>query len=259
LNTIAEGMNLKEQIKRDRLPRHVAMIMDGNGRWAQKKGGERLFGHRNAVESVRQVVEAAGELGVEYLTLYAFSTENWSRPKAEIDGLMALLTSTIAKETSKLNENNVRLLVIGNMADLPGSVQRHLMQAVNLTSGNTGLQLVLGLSYSGRWEITHAVRQMCRDAASGKIDPESIDSCLLESYLATSFMPDPDLLIRTSGERRISNFLLWQLAYTELYFTPVLWPDYRKEHFYEAIIDYQRRERRFGKVNENPRAVTLNN
>jgi undecaprenyl pyrophosphate synthase len=163
LNTIAERMNLKEQIKRDRLPRHVAMIMDGNGRWAQKKGGERLFGHRNAVESVRQVVEAAGELGVEYLTLYAFSTENWSRPKAEIDGLMALLTSTIAKETSKLNENNVRLLVIGNMADLPGSVQRHLMQAVNLTSGNTGLQLVLGLSYSGRWEITHAVRQMCRN------------------------------------------------------------------------------------------------
>jgi undecaprenyl diphosphate synthase len=252
-------MNLKEQIKRDPMPRHVAMIMDGNGRWAQKKGGERLFGHRHSVESVRQVVEAAGELGVEFLTLYAFSTENWSRPKAEIDGLMALLTSTISKEASKLNENNVRLLVIGNIADLPGSVQRHLMQAVNLTSGNTGLQLVLGLSYSGRWEITSAVKQMCRDAASGKIDPDSIDSCMLESYLATSFMPDPDLLIRTSGERRISNFLLWQLAYTELYFTPVLWPDYRKEHFYEAIIDYQRRERRFGKVNEKPRAVTLNN
>jgi len=241
------------------MPRHVALIMDGNGRWAQKKGGERLFGHRHSVESVRQVVEAAGELGVEFLTLYAFSTENWSRPKAEIDGLMALLTSTISKEASKLNENNVRLLVIGNIADLPGSVQRHLMQAVNLTSGNTGLQLVLGLSYSGRWEITSAVKQMCRDAASGKIDPDSIDSCMLESYLATSFMPDPDLLIRTSGERRISNFLLWQLAYTELYFTPVLWPDYRKEHFYEAIIDYQRRERRFGKVNEKPRAVTLNN
>ncbi len=252
-------MILKDQIDRERLPRHIAMIMDGNGRWAQKKGGERLFGHRNGVESVRQVVEAAGELGVEYLTLYAFSTENWKRPKAEIDGLMTLLTNTIAKETSKLNENNVRLLVIGNIADLPGSVQKHLMQSVKLTSQNTGLSLVLGLSYSGRWEITNAVRQMCLDAASGKIDPDSVDSGILESYMATSFMPDPELLIRTSGERRISNFLLWQLAYTELYFTPVLWPDYRKEHFYEAIIDFQRRERRFGKVDEKPRAVTLNN
>jgi undecaprenyl diphosphate synthase len=252
-------MSLKEQIKREGLPRHVAMIMDGNGRWAQKKGGERLFGHRNGVESVRQVVEAAGELGVEYLTLYAFSTENWKRPRAEIEGLMTLLTNTIANETRKLNENNVRLLVIGNIADLPKGVQRHLMDAVKLTSQNTGLQLVLGLSYSGRWEITDAVKQMCRDARSGKLDPDSIDSCLLESYMATSFMPDPELLIRTSGERRISNFLLWQLAYTELYFTPVLWPDYRKEHFYEAIIDFQRRERRFGKVNERSRAITLNN
>jgi undecaprenyl diphosphate synthase len=252
-------MNLKDQIKRDRLPRHIAMIMDGNGRWARKKGRERLFGHRNGVESIRQAVEAAGELGVEYLTLYAFSTENWNRPSAEIDGLMTLLTSTITKETSKLNENNVRLLVIGNIADLPASVQKHLMKAVKLTSGNTGLQLVLGLSYSGRWEITDAVKKLCRDAVSGKIDPESVDACMVESYLATSFMPDPELLIRTSGEKRISNFLLWQLAYTELYFTPVLWPDYRKEHFYEAIIDYQRRERRFGKVNEKPRAVSLNN
>jgi undecaprenyl diphosphate synthase len=252
-------MDLKHQIQREHLPRHIAMIMDGNGRWAQKKGGERLFGHRNGVESVRQVVEAAGELGVEYLTLYAFSTENWSRPKAEIDGLMNLLTSTISRETKKLIENNVRLLVIGNISDLPKSVQKHLMQAVKSTSGNTGLQLVLGLSYSGRWEITDAVKKMCRDAASGKIDPDSVDSCLLESYLATSFMPDPELLIRTSGERRISNFLLWQLAYTELYFTPVLWPDYRKEHFYEAIIDFQRRERRFGKVSEKPRALSVNN
>jgi undecaprenyl diphosphate synthase len=252
-------MNLKEQIEKDRLPRHVAMIMDGNGRWAQKKGGERLFGHRNGVESVRAVVEAAGELGVEYLTLYAFSTENWSRPKAEIEGLMALLTTTIVRETKKLNENNVRLLIIGNIADLPPKVQKHLQQAVETTSKNTGLKLVLGLSYSGRWEITDAVKQMCRDAASGQLDPEGIDSHQLESYLTTSTMPDPELLIRTSGERRISNFLLWQLAYTELYFTPVLWPDYRKEHFYEAIIDYQRRERRFGKVNEKNRAVTLNN
>jgi len=252
-------MKLKEQINRNRLPRHIAMIMDGNGRWAQKKGGERLFGHRNGVESVRQVVEAAGELGVEYLTLYAFSTENWRRPRTEIDGLMALLTNTISNETKKLNENNVRLLVIGNIADLPKSVQKHLMQSMDFLSGNTGLTLVLALSYSGRWEITDAIKRMCNDAKSGKLDPDSIDSRLLESYLTTSFMPDPELLIRTSGERRISNFLLWQLAYTELYFTPVLWPDYRKEHFYEAIIDFQRRERRFGKVSEKTRVTTMNN
>ena len=252
-------MNLKEQIRRDRLPRHIAMIMDGNGRWAQKKGGERLFGHRNGVESVRQVVEAAGELGVEYLTLYAFSTENWRRPRTEIDGLMTLLTNTIANETKKLNDNNVRLLVIGNITDLPKSVQKRLMQSVDFLSGNTGLTLVLALSYSGRWEITEAIKRMCNEVKSGKLDPENVDSMLLESYLATSFMPDPELLIRTSGERRISNFLLWQLAYTELYFTPVLWPDYRKEHFYEAIIDFQRRERRFGKVSEKNRAITVNN
>ncbi len=252
-------MNLKEQIIGDRVPRHIAMIMDGNGRWAQRKGGERLFGHRNGVESVRQVVEAAGELGVEYLTLYAFSTENWRRPRTEIDGLMTLLTNTISNETKKLNENNVRLLVIGNTTDLPKNVQKHLMLSVKFLSENTGLTLVLALSYSGRWEITEMVKRMCNDVKSGKIDPDSIDSCLLESYLATSFMPDPELLIRTSGERRISNFLLWQLAYTEMYFTPVLWPDYRKEHFYEAIIDFQRRERRFGKVSEKRRAITVNN
>jgi len=251
-------MKLSEQIDKKRLPRHVAMIMDGNGRWAQKKGGERLFGHRNGVESVRQVVEAAGELGVEYLTLYAFSTENWRRPRTEIDGLMTLLTNTISNETKKLNENNVRLLVIGNVTDLPKSVQKHLMNSVKSLSGNTGLTLVLALSYSGRWELTDAVKRMCVDAKSGKLDTDHIDACLIESYLATSFMPDPELLIRTSGERRISNFLLWQLAYTELYFTPVLWPDYRKEHFYEAIIDFQRRERRFGKVSEKLRAITFN-
>ena len=251
-------MNLSEQIDKRRLPKHIAMIMDGNGRWAQRKGGERIFGHRNGVESVRQVVEAAGELGVEYLTLYAFSTENWKRPRKEIDGLMTLLTNTITNETKKLNENNVRLLVIGNITDLPKSVQRHLTQSMNSLSGNTGLTLVLALSYSGRWEITNAVKQMCVDAKSGKLDPDQIDACHVESYLATASIPDPELLIRTSGERRISNFLLWQLAYTELYFTPVLWPDYRKEHFYEAIIDFQRRERRFGKVIEKPRVFTNN-
>ena len=251
-------MNLSEQIDKRRLPQHIAMIMDGNGRWAQRKGGERIFGHRNGVESVRQVVEAAGELGVEFLTLYAFSTENWKRPHKEIDGLMTLLTNTITNETKRLNENNVRLLVIGNITDLPKSVQRHLTQSMNSLSGNTGLTLVLALSYSGRWEITNAVKQMCVDAKSGKLDPDHIDACLLETYLATASIPDPELLIRTSGERRISNFLLWQLAYTELYFTPVLWPDYRKEHFYEAIIDFQRRERRFGKVSEKPRVFTNN-
>jgi undecaprenyl diphosphate synthase len=251
-------MNLSEQIDKRRLPKHIAMIMDGNGRWAQRKGGERIFGHRNGVESVRQVVEAAGELGVEYLTLYAFSTENWKRPRKEIDGLMTLLTNTITNETKRLNENNVRLLVIGNITDLPKSVQRRLTQSMNSLSGNTGLTLVLALSYSGRWEITEAVKRMCVDAKSGKLDPDHIDACLVETYLATTSMPDPELLIRTSGERRISNFLLWQLAYTELYFTPVLWPDYRKEHFYEAIIDFQRRERRFGKVSEKPRVFTNN-
>ncbi len=251
-------MNLSEQIDKRRLPQHIAMIMDGNGRWAQRKGGERIFGHRNGVESVRQVVEAAGELGVEFLTLYAFSTENWKRPHKEIDGLMTLLTNTITNETKRLNENNVRLLVIGNITDLPKSVQRHLTQSMNSLSGNTGLTLVLALSYSGRWEITNAVKQMCVDAKSGKLDPDHIDACLVETYLATASIPDPELLIRTSGERRISNFLLWQLAYTELYFTPVLWPDYRKEHFYEAIIDFQRRERRFGKVSEKPRVFTNN-
>jgi undecaprenyl diphosphate synthase len=251
-------MNLSEQIDKRRLPKHIAMIMDGNGRWAQRKGVERIFGHRNGVESVRQVVEAAGELGVEYLTLYAFSTENWKRPHKEIDGLMTLLTNTISNETKRLNENNVRLLVIGNITDLPKSVQRHLTQSMNSLSGNTGLTLVLALSYSGRWEITNAVKQMCVDAKSGKLDPDQIDACQVETYLATASMPDPELLIRTSGERRISNFLLWQLAYTELYFTPVLWPDYRKKHFYEAIIDYQRRERRFGKVSEKPRVFTNN-
>ena len=251
-------MNLKQQIDRNSLPRHVAIIMDGNGRWAEKKGGERIFGHRNGVESVRKVVEAAGELGVEYLTLYAFSTENWNRPRTEIDALMALLTRAITNETNKLNENNVRLLIIGNVSDLPKSVHKQLMQSVEFLSENKGLTLVLALSYSGRWEITDAVKRMMDDAASGKLDPDLVDSNLLESYLATSFMPDPELLIRTSGERRISNFLLWQLAYTELYFTPVLWPDYSKEHFYEAIIDFQRRERRFGKVSKKTGAL-LNN
>ena len=229
------GMNRKEQIDRNSLPRHVAIIMDGNGRWAEKRGGERIFGHRNGVESVRKVVEAAGELGVEYLTLYAFSTENWNRPRAEIEALMTLLTTAISNETNKLNENNVRLLVIGNTADLPKSVHKKLMKSVDFLSKNKGLTLVLALSYSGRWELTDAVRKMVSDAASGKLDPDQVDSTLVESYLSTSFMPDPELLIRTSGERRISNFLLWQLAYTGLYFTPVLCPIIARSIFMKPL------------------------
>ncbi|HDR67826.1 MAG TPA: isoprenyl transferase [Bacteroidaceae bacterium] len=252
-------MNLKEQINKERLPKHVAVIMDGNGRWARKKGNERLYGHKNAVDSVRQTVEAAGELGIEYLTLYAFSTENWNRPRSEIEGLMSLLASTLKNETEKLNKNNVRLLVIGNINDLPEFVTKHLLRAVEITSGNTGLKLVLALSYSGRWEITDTVKKMCEDARKGKLDPGHINASVFESYMDSSSIPDPELLIRTSGEKRISNFLLWQLAYTELYFTSVLWPDYRKEHFYKAIIDYQRRDRRFGMVSQQSKTVTVNN
>ncbi|MCB0841045.1 MAG: isoprenyl transferase [Bacteroidetes bacterium] len=241
-------MALKEQINQKKIPRHIAVIMDGNGRWAAQHGHQRIFGHRNGIESVRQTVEAAGELGIEYLTLYSFSTENWKRPKAEINGLMYLLGKAIANETQKLHQNNVRLQVIGNMNDLPPKLQQQLRQSIDTLSKNTGLTLVLALSYSGRWEISEAMQQIAHEVQKGNIDPENIDSALIESFLHTSSIPDPELLIRTSGEQRISNFLLWQLAYTELHFTPVLWPDFRKEHFYEAILDFQKRERRFGKV-----------
>ena len=241
-------MALKEQINQKKIPRHIAVIMDGNGRWAAQHGHQRIFGHRNGIESVRQTVEAAGELGIEYLTLYSFSTENWKRPKAEINGLMYLLGKAIANETQKLHQNNVRLQVIGNMNDLPPKLQQQLRQSIDTLSKNTGLTLVLALSYSGRWEISEAMQQIAHEVQKGNIDPENIDSALIESFLHTSSIPDPELLIRTSGEQRISNFLLWQLAYTELHFIPVLWPDFRKEHFYEAILDFQKRERRFGKV-----------
>ena len=241
-------MALKEQINQKKIPRHIAVIMDGNGRWAAQHGHQRIFGHRNGIESVRQTVEAAGELGIEYLTLYSFSTENWKRPKAEINGLMYLLGKAIANETQKLHQNNVRLQVIGNMNDLPPKLQQQLRQSIDTLSKNTGLTLVLALSYSGRWEISEAMQQIAHEVQKGNIDPENIDSALIGSFLHTSSIPDPELLIRTSGEQRISNFLLWQLAYTELHFTPVLWPDFRKEHFYEAILDFQKRERRFGKV-----------
>jgi len=238
---------LKDRINKDKLPRHIAIIMDGNGRWAQKRGNQRIFGHRNAIDAVRDTVEAAAELGVEYLTMYAFSTENWKRPKMEIDALMSLLVSTINSETKTLTTNNVRLLTIGNTASLPQGVQEQLRNALETTANNTGLKLVLALSYGARWEILHAVKKLVSDIQSARLEEKDIDQAF-EKYLDTSGIPDPELLIRTSGEFRISNFLLWQIAYTELYFTETLWPDFRRENLYEAILSYQCRERRFGKT-----------
>ncbi len=238
---------LKDRINKDKLPRHIAIIMDGNGRWAQKRGNQRIFGHRNAIDAVRDTVEAAAELGIEYLTMYAFSTENWKRPKMEIDALMSLLVSTINSETKTLTTNNVRLLTIGNTASLPQGVQEQLRTALETTANNTGLKLVLALSYGARWEILHAVKKLVSDVQSARLDKNDIDQAF-EKYLDTAGIPDPELLIRTSGEFRISNFLLWQIAYTELYFTETLWPDFRRENLYEAILSYQCRERRFGKT-----------
>lgn len=233
-----------------RIPRHVAIIMDGNGRWAKRHGLARMFGHRQGVETVHRITEMAAEIGVEYLTLYAFSTENWNRPKEEVDALMALLVDTIAKETPTLMKNNVRLMTIGDLSRLPELARQRFEECIAQTAPNTGLNLVLALSYSSRWEITHAMREMARDVQSGKLFPASINEQTINNYLTTKGMPDPDLLIRTSGELRISNFLLWQLAYAELYFTDCLWPDFTKEEFVAAIKDYQHRERRFGKTSE---------
>ena len=234
----------------DRLPRHVAIIMDGNGRWATEKGEDRLFGHFNGVESVRNIVEGCAELGIEYLTLYAFSTENWDRPQDEVRGLMELLVDTIRQEVSTLNKNNIRLHVIGNFEMLPEHARKELNDAIEDTKKNTGLNLVMALSYSSRWELTNAMQRMAYDVKSGKLDPKNIDQNTWQEYLCTGKFPDPELMIRTSGEYRISNFLLYQLAYSELYFTDTLWPDFRKENLYEAIIDYQHRERRFGKTGQ---------
>ena len=222
--------------------------MDGNGRWAEEKGQERLYGHYHGVESVRNIVEGCAELGVEYLTLYAFSTENWDRPRAEVDGLMSLLVDTIRKEVPILNKNNIRMHMIGNMEMLPADAQKALDEAIDMTSHNTGLNLIMALSYSSRWELVNAVKNIGIDVKAGKIDPETIDQQMLQQYLNTSKFPDPELMIRTSGEYRISNFLLYQLAYAELYFTNTRWPDFRKENLYEAILDFQFRERRFGKT-----------
>jgi len=233
-----------------RLPKHIAIIMDGNGRWAKEKGQDRLFGHLHGVESVRNIVEGCAELGIGYLTLYAFSTENWDRPAYEVEGLMELLVETIRKEVPVLNKNNIRLHVIGDMAMLPQNARLELAEAITETSINTGLNLVMALSYSSRWELVNAVQNIALDITKGKLKLEGISSEVFEKYLTTSGFPDPELMIRTSGEHRISNFLLYQLAYAELYFTDTRWPDFRKDNLYEAIIDYQNRERRFGKTSE---------
>jgi undecaprenyl diphosphate synthase len=229
-----------------KLPRHIAIIMDGNGRWAQEQGQDRLFGHFHGVESVRNIVEGCSDLGIKFLTLYTFSTENWDRPQNEVNGLMELMAETIRKEVPLLNKNNIHLHVIGDLQLLPEYAMKELSEAMEMTSANTGLNLILALSYSSRWELVNAVKKIAFDVKEGKIQPEEVDQILLEKYLVTSDFPDPELMIRTSGEFRISNFLLYQLAYAELYFTNTRWPDFRKENLYEAIVDFQKRERRYG-------------
>ena len=243
----------KEQIISERLPQHVAIIMDGNGRWAKKQGLARMFGHKQGVEVVHNITEAAAELGLRYMTLYTFSTENWNRPKEEVDALMTLLVDTIAKETPTLMKNNVRLLTIGDLDRLPEAAHKKFLGCIEQTAGNTGLSLVIALSYSARWEIVNAMRNAVTAAQKGELRPEDVNEELVSDLMSTKGIPDPDLLIRTSGELRISNFLLWQLAYSELYFTDCLWPEFTTEEFYKAIVDYQHRERRFGKTSEQIR------
>jgi undecaprenyl diphosphate synthase len=242
--------SIKEHIDLNNLPRHIAVIMDGNGRWAKKKGAMRIFGHRNAIQAVRDVTEGCGEMGIKYLTLYAFSTENWGRPKEEVEGLMELLVNTLKQEIKTLMDNQVKLKTIGDTSHLPEDCQKNLVWAMDMTKNNTGLTLIIALSYSGRWELVEAIRAISEKVATGKINTSEISEAMVSANLQTANIPDPELLIRTSGEMRISNFLLWQIAYTELYITPTLWPDFRKENLYEAIWAYQQRERRFGKTSE---------
>jgi len=243
-------MSYKEQIDKSRLPRHIAIIMDGNGRWAKKQGLARMFGHKQGVEAVHNITVEATKLGIEYLTLYTFSTENWNRPKEEVDALMTLLVDTIVKETPTLMQNNVRLQTIGDIERLPEGTRHKFLGCIEQTSKNTGLTMVIALSYSARWEIIEAMRKAVRQAQEGALRAEDINEQFVSSLMTTADMPDPDLLIRTSGEYRISNFLLWQLAYSELYFTDCLWPEFTAEEFCKAIVDYQKRERRFGKTSE---------
>jgi undecaprenyl diphosphate synthase len=238
------------EIDKTRIPTHVAVIMDGNGRWAKQKGKNRIFGHKNGVKSVRETIEAAAEIGVKYLTLYAFSTENWNRPKDEVSGLMELLVLTINKEIKTLMENDIALQAIGDLKSLPSLCYKELMRAIEKTSKNKKMTLVLALSYSSKWEILNAVKTLAKEVEKKNISAEDIDEETFNKHLCTASIPDPELLIRTSGEHRISNFLLWQIAYAELYFTEKLWPDFRKPDFYQAIADFQKRERRFGKTSE---------
>jgi undecaprenyl diphosphate synthase len=243
-------MSFKNLIDPTKLPSHICIIMDGNGRWARKQGKIRTFGHQNGVAAVRDTVEAAAELGIQYLSLYAFSTENWKRPRWEVDALMELLIATIHKETKTLMENNISLHAIGDLESLPKKCHKQLFETINTTASNTRMTLVLALSYSSRWEIVEATKKISEKVKSGILKTEEITDKLFAEHLDTGFCPDPELLIRTSGEYRISNFMLWQIAYTELYFTEKLWPDFRREDFYEAIADYQKRDRRYGMVKE---------
>ncbi len=251
-------MNYKEKLDINRIPEHVAIIMDGNGRWATEKGQMRLVGHATGVESVREALTAATDLQIKYLTLYAFSTENWNRPKAEVDGLMDLLVTTIASEIESLNNNDVRLLTIGNSDELPESCKNELLNAVRRTENNKGTVLILALNYSSKLEIKQAVKRIAEKYKQGEIELDEINEELIQNHMYTAGIPDPELMIRTSGEIRISNFLLWQLAYSELHFTPVLWPDFKKEDFYRAIYEYQTRQRRFGMIAEQLNELNKN-
>lgn len=250
-------MDLSAQLDSSRLPRHIAIIMDGNGRWAKERGKDRVYGHHEGVLSVREIVNACAEIGIEYLSLYAFSTENWNRPKNEVAALMELLVNTIRKEAEELKKNGVRLYVIGDMQSLPPVCQKELKEAMDMTAENTRLGLILALSYSSRWEISSAAKKLAEDVRDGRRDLDEIDETLFASYLNTAAFPDPELMIRTSGEYRISNFLLYQLAYAELYFTNVHWPAFRKPHLIEALLDYQRRERRFGLTSEQLKKASI--
>ncbi len=241
---------MSQQLDLANLPKHIAIIMDGNGRWAKKKGAARIFGHRNAIKAVRETIETCAELGIEYLTLYAFSTENWYRPKPEVEGLMSLLVSTIRQELKTLTENNVKLQSIGDASLLPVDCQIELHSAIEATKNHHGLTLNLALNYSGRWDIKEAVKSVATRISNNELSVEDIDEEIISQSLSTKNMPDPELLIRTSGELRISNFILWQLAYTELYISDELWPDFRKQHLIEAITSFQKRERRFGRISE---------
>lgn len=248
-NQTEEDKKLQARVKSSGpIPEHIAIIMDGNGRWAQKKGNIRLFGHKAGVESVRDITESCAQLGVGYLTLYAFSTENWNRPSSEINGLMKLLVQTLRNEAERLNKNDIRLVTIGQTDRLPEICQQQLKEVIELTKDNSRMQLCLALSYSGRWDIKEAVRNIAEEVQKGNIQPDQIDDELISSFLSTAAVPDPDLIIRTSGEYRISNFLLWQLAYSELYITETYWPDFRRDELYQAIFSFQKRDRRFGKI-----------